>query len=177
MDSSFFRLPRRYDSFLFAPVCKEFNGAPLTVLSVLARMDLDPWDEAARLGAMQRANAKSALASMLNRIPGGYWSGAEVDGIAAQLVRLLPDGSTTHDQPATANAWTRYAKYGLVLLIVALAISFLVKHGQSVDVTAPASGSAQTSPNGDGAGSAVAPESPPLAPGTLVGPETRALTR
>jgi hypothetical protein len=38
-----------FDAFLFAPVGEERNGMLLSVLSALARLDVDPWQEAARL--------------------------------------------------------------------------------------------------------------------------------
>ena len=37
----------RYDNFLFAPICDEPGGMRLSVLSTLARMNVDPWEEAA----------------------------------------------------------------------------------------------------------------------------------
>jgi len=157
-------LPRRYDSFLFALVCKEFNGAPLSVLSVLARMDLDPWDEAERLGAMQRASAKSALSSMLNRITDGSWSTHEVDGIAAQLVRLLTDGNVRNRRSVTAAPRAQPTRYWLILLTFALALSLLVPHGQAIAPADSISNSVQTSPNGDGVVSGVPAGSRPLAP-------------
>ena len=42
------RLESQYDAFLFASVC-ETGEMTLSVLSVLARQDVDPWQEAARL--------------------------------------------------------------------------------------------------------------------------------
>jgi hypothetical protein len=38
-----------FDSFLFAAVGEERDGIPLSVLSALSRLGLDPRDEAARL--------------------------------------------------------------------------------------------------------------------------------
>jgi len=37
----------RYDNFLFAPICDEPGGMRLSVLSTLARTNVDPWEEAA----------------------------------------------------------------------------------------------------------------------------------
>jgi hypothetical protein len=49
-------LPERFsllhsdlNGFLFAPIGKEESGVPLSVLSALTRLDLDPWAEGARL--------------------------------------------------------------------------------------------------------------------------------
>jgi hypothetical protein len=38
-----------FDHFLFAPVGEEVDGVPLSVLSALSRLGLDPREEAARL--------------------------------------------------------------------------------------------------------------------------------
>lgn len=46
-------LTTQFDSFLFAPVCDDPNGLQISVLSALARINRDPWKEAARLAAMQ----------------------------------------------------------------------------------------------------------------------------
>jgi hypothetical protein len=50
----------RYNHFLFAPICEEANGMRLSVLSALARMDVDPWEEATRLAAMPKAIAETS---------------------------------------------------------------------------------------------------------------------
>jgi hypothetical protein len=83
-------LTPRYDAFLFAPVCNEVSGMSLSVVSVLARADVDPWEEASRLATMPKALAERALVVMLDLIPGGNWKEAEAKSIAARLVRLLP---------------------------------------------------------------------------------------
>ena len=167
---SFSSLPSAYNSFLFALICKEFNGAPLSVLSALARMNLDPWDEAARLGAMRQADATSSLSSMLNRIPGAGWKASAVDGIAAQLVQLLPDASAANSKTVSAAPRTLPTRFWLILLTVALAASFLLPHRQAIDTAASTSNSAQTSATGDGG--TVPAETRPL-----VGAETRASAR
>ncbi len=57
-------LPRAYapmlpefDAFLFASVGEEVDGIPLSVLSALARLGLDPRDEAVRLAHLTREAA------------------------------------------------------------------------------------------------------------------------
>src|SRR6202023_3568896 len=80
----------RYNHFLFAPICEEANGMRLSVLSALARMDVDPWEEATRLAAMPKAIAERTLASTLGLASGRRGDPAEAESIAARLVRLLP---------------------------------------------------------------------------------------
>ena len=63
-------LSSRYDHFLFAPICEEAHGMQLSVLSALARMDVDPWEEATHLAAMPTAIAERTLVSTLDRVLG-----------------------------------------------------------------------------------------------------------
>jgi hypothetical protein len=50
------------NDFLFASVGDEQNGMPLSVLSALTRLGVDPWEEAARLAALPKALAVEAMA-------------------------------------------------------------------------------------------------------------------
>jgi hypothetical protein len=70
-------LTPRYDAFLFAPVCNDASGIPLSVVSLLARANVDPWEEASRLATMPKALAEKALAATLDLIPGRTWKQAE----------------------------------------------------------------------------------------------------
>ena len=45
-------LSATFNDFLFATVCEERNEMRLSVISALARQDLDPWAEAAELARM-----------------------------------------------------------------------------------------------------------------------------
>jgi len=49
----------------------------LSVLSALARMDVDPWEEATRLAAMPKAIAERTLVSTLDLVPGRSWDPSE----------------------------------------------------------------------------------------------------
>ena len=80
----------RYNQFLYAPICEEANGMQLSVLSALARMDVDPWEEATCLAAMPKAIAVRTLASTLDRVLDKSRHRSETDVIAARLVQLLP---------------------------------------------------------------------------------------
>jgi len=82
-----------FDDFLYAPVGMERDEMPLTVLSVLARLDLDPWKEAVELSELPRDCATQRLAALIVRLPGGRWTQAEAGGIALRLIKLLPSRS------------------------------------------------------------------------------------
>jgi hypothetical protein len=78
------------DPFLFASVGEEVNGIPLSVLSALARLGVDPRDEATRLSRLTRKTAASQLARMFARLPDRPWTSPEIGRIASRLVELLP---------------------------------------------------------------------------------------
>ena len=46
------RLGTEFDDFLFAPLGEDRNGVPLSIVSLLGRMDLDPWREADSLAGL-----------------------------------------------------------------------------------------------------------------------------
>ncbi|MCC8432428.1 hypothetical protein LJ725_25920 [Reyranella aquatilis] len=82
-----------YNDFLFGPLGSDASGIDLTVLSALTRLDLDPWQEAARLAALPREEAVEALARHIARLPGHPWTAIEVVKMAARLIALLPKGA------------------------------------------------------------------------------------
>ena len=47
-----------FDDFLFAPIGEERNGMLLSVVSALARLNVDPWQEAANLAQLPRTSAR-----------------------------------------------------------------------------------------------------------------------
>jgi hypothetical protein len=86
-----FTLPRsEFNEFLFASIGTEGNGMPLSVVSALARLEMDPWQEAARLSTLPRELAAPALDRLIRRLPPGSWSQTDTQTIAARLVELLP---------------------------------------------------------------------------------------
>jgi len=82
-----------YNDFLFAAVGEEKVGLPLTVLTALTRLGLDPWQEAERLSDLPRETAARALAVTIAMLPEGDWKAAESEAIAARLVNWLPERS------------------------------------------------------------------------------------
>jgi len=63
---------------------------PLSVLSALARLGLDPWKEATELSELPSDSATHRLAALIMRLPGGRWTQADSKGIAHRLIELLP---------------------------------------------------------------------------------------
>lgn len=103
-------LTPRFDEFLFASVCVDRGGHSLSVLSALARMDVDPWEEASRLAAMPNPSAVKTLAVAL--IQQKSWPDSEAEAVAARLIQLLPRDSerpqTTAKTPASGAPLTGY---------------------------------------------------------------------
>jgi hypothetical protein len=63
--ASIFGLGREFDDFLFAPIGEEPNGMSLSVVSALARSNVDPWQEAAKLARLPAKTATQRLASLI----------------------------------------------------------------------------------------------------------------
>lgn len=80
----------RFDPFLYAAVRDDPDGAPLTVLSILARLDVDPWKEAARLAQLPVEAAARALAALISALPKSSATPTDSGTIAARLITLLP---------------------------------------------------------------------------------------
>ena len=89
-------LESQYDTFLFASVY-ETDEMTLSVLSVLARHDVDPWQEAARLAQLARDQAVNSLASKIWKSDSERWSASEASILAARLIELLP----SHGRPSS----------------------------------------------------------------------------
>jgi hypothetical protein len=78
------------NDFLFASVGAGENGMPLSVLSALTRLGVDPWEEAARLAALPRTRAAAALARLIAQLPAEQSASVDSATATARLVELLP---------------------------------------------------------------------------------------
>ncbi|MFZ1122979.1 MAG: hypothetical protein WAN81_22360, partial [Candidatus Binataceae bacterium] len=90
MTSRFSQLGPEFDNFLFAPIGEDGNGMLLSVLSALARLDIDPWQEAAKLSGLPGGAATQRLASLIAALPDGASAYPDPATVAARLVALLP---------------------------------------------------------------------------------------
>jgi hypothetical protein len=118
------------NGFLFADVGAELNGSGLTILSVLARLEQDPWAEAARWAKLPKANAIDCLAESIARMPLSPQALADARTTASRLILLLPSqtgrlGQSEH--AATGTASMRVASWlPIALLCCAIAFGILV---------------------------------------------------
>jgi hypothetical protein len=78
------------DKFLFAAVGAEQNGVPLSMVSMLTRLGLDPWEEAGRLSSLSKREASEQLARLIAEVPDVRRSLPEARDLANGLVEQLP---------------------------------------------------------------------------------------
>jgi hypothetical protein len=154
-------LASEFDNFLLAPIGDDNNGMQLSVLSALARLNVDPWEQAATLALLPADAATRKLAGMIAALPPGPTARAESTIIAARLIPLLPgrvrsevlSGSTAPDA-ATAPRLpklTYLILYALFMLLM-LAVQWLsVRPQASTQLNSTPSQAAHTVP----------PQSPP----------------
>jgi hypothetical protein len=143
-------LGSEFDNFLFAPIGEDRNDMPLSVLSALARLDIDPWQEAAELARLPREAATKRLALSIAALPDAPLPHLEHGTIAARLIALLPRlaGSKipSHGTLLEAGDVTKF-RAGIVMYLVFIVFvsvtQWLVASNQTpaqVDTThAPAS--------------------------------------
>jgi hypothetical protein len=124
------RISADYDAFLFATIGVDPNGNGFSVLSAMARMNLDPWREAASLAALPGKAAARKLASLIAAVPGGPAEPGESDVTATRLVKLLPSQTRSLLPPLppkktlldlkalTQSPQARYVLFGVIALLL-----------------------------------------------------------
>jgi hypothetical protein len=118
-----------FDRFLFATVGEEVAGMPLSVLSALSRLDLDPRSEAARLSDLAREAAADQLARTIARLPGKRWTSSEMRKIAGGLVDLLPRATKSGTNDKVTGSADRKAGSRTSALLICLALAGAVLIG------------------------------------------------
>jgi hypothetical protein len=114
------------NEFLFASVGDEQNGMPLSVISALTRLGVDPWEEAARLAALPKAVAAEALAPMIARLPIGRPQPSDNLAITQRLVELLPlSGQSAPPGRKRGAKDKRYVQAVMLLACLALGAAVL----------------------------------------------------
>jgi hypothetical protein len=88
--ASSWRLGSEFDEFLFTPLGEDGNGLPLRIVSLLGRMGLDPWQEAATLAGLPIEAGVHRLTSLLAAQPVRLLTQGEPATVAARLIALLP---------------------------------------------------------------------------------------
>jgi len=79
-----------FNAFLYAPVCLEHDGMTLSMLSAIARQDLDPWGEAARLSKLPPEVAVNQIRELIDALPLRTSAQLDCAEVAGRLGALLP---------------------------------------------------------------------------------------
>jgi hypothetical protein len=119
-----------FDAFLYASIDDGGNSTLLSVLSVLARLDVDPWQEAANLDHMPRSNATLRLTGLIASLPGGPPAHLNCSAIADRLIALLPRQTSITTAPemrlpgvATTTNF-RAVMYLIIMNMIFMALAF-----------------------------------------------------
>jgi hypothetical protein len=108
----------RFDGFLFAPVGDDCNGTQVTVLSALARLDVDPRQEALELAGLPEEIACQRLDALIARLPGVPALVLDHLAVAEQLIARLPRLDAVRVSNGTAALSDMAARNRHVALIV-----------------------------------------------------------
>lgn len=109
-----------FERFLYASVGEDRNGAIVTVLSTLARLNLDPWQEAAELAALERAAAHSRLGLLLSRFSDVPTLVRDHESVARKLALLLPEHPARATTLRAAMTKETMRSSGMIWTIVAV---------------------------------------------------------
>lgn len=151
-----------FDDFLFAVIGDDRNGMPLSVVSVLARVNLDPWQEAATLAAMPGELAARRLAPLLATLSERTLQQTSAAITAVRLIALLPQRTNPNIRPVARESGAAAAAPPRALLrpiliaiflILSLGIQFLVARRNPAAVSSSAISAPATRP--------VPPQNPP----------------
>jgi hypothetical protein len=125
LSARFSLLNSDFSDFLYAAIDNEQNGMPLSVVSGLTRLGLDPWEEAAQLASLPKALAVEALALIIARLP---FERSDHIAISRRLVELLPEPQATAspDRQQTGANGTKFVQTILLLGCLALGVAILV---------------------------------------------------
>jgi hypothetical protein len=93
-------LGSEFEPFLSSPLWLERNESTLSVMSALARLDIDPWAEAAALATLSKAAAVTRLAALLGPLPGAPAAKPDREGLCQRALSLLPSPYGAARMPA-----------------------------------------------------------------------------
>jgi hypothetical protein len=126
------RFQPEFNDFLIAPVGNDSNGMLLSVLSALARQNVDPWQEAAELARLPRETAIQRLAVLIATLPDGAPPPHQnPSATAAALIALLPRRQPFETLSQTASskaaAMTKHSSL-VVIMMLFLAVMLCARY-------------------------------------------------
>jgi hypothetical protein len=121
-------LTRQLDDFLFARIDEGSDATPLSVLSMLARLDIDPWEEAAKLARLPRPAAARRLVDFIAATPGAHSAYLSAKTVSDRLLNLLPSPVLPRQEQA-ARALKQFSfVWPPVIVFNVLAILIVMSH-------------------------------------------------
>jgi hypothetical protein len=148
----------KFSAFLFASIDDVTSEEPLSVVSALARLGLDPWQEAAELTRLPRETAAQRLGALLTKLPSGNSAGSHSQIVALRLIALLPrPAGATMATPRVSDGSRASARVDptvvmmlfILMSFIAMATSGLTGH------SSPAQASANVAPAAAASGAAL----------------------
>ncbi len=139
---------------------------PLSVISAFARLDLDPWQEAANLAQLPKATAARRLASLIAKLPGLPLAQRDIATVASRLIARLPRlasspvAATKTLLGASVSARTAIRAYPFLYVWVILAV--FVLGGLSIAASQLTAGHIDSN-SPPAAGTDISQVSPPIA--------------
>ncbi len=111
----------------------------LSVVSALARLDVDPWQEAATLAGMPTEIATKRLTALIVALPGLLSAHLDSGKIAARLTALLPARASaklvSREIKVGGNVLTKadaFVYFTIFVMTVLLSVQFLAASRQSL---------------------------------------------
>jgi hypothetical protein len=134
-------LTPRFDDFLFARINEEGDATPLSVLSVLARLGVDPWEEAAKLAQLPRGSAAQELVAFFAATPGAPPAYLNAQTVCDRLIDLLPPPAGATIPPLKELGIRSLTKsrfmIGLAVIAVILVIQLIVSRQATIPANDP----------------------------------------
>jgi hypothetical protein len=140
-------LTPQFDDFLFARINEDSEATPLSVLSILARLGADPWEEAAKLAQLPRASAAKRLAAFIAATPGAPPAYLNAKTVCDRLINLLPSPAAVAIPPGKERGIRSTKSRFLIVIAVILAILWIaLSLRPTVEADAPHATSSSTLP-------------------------------
>jgi hypothetical protein len=115
-----------FDVFLLAPMGEDRDGAPLSVLSALARLNVDPWEEAAALARLPLDAATQKLTSLIAALPVGSSARADPATVAHRLVTLLRSQSVPQFHARTVVSRGASIRFHAIAVTMGFLIAMMI---------------------------------------------------
>jgi hypothetical protein len=128
--ASQFLIGSQFNDFLYASIGEDANEMPLSVLSALTRLNIDPWLEASQLSKLPKDTATQRLASLIAQCPTLRLAQADSQAAAARLIQLLPSlgrsDTTSSDRRVAIRELLNSRRVILIIAVVLVATVLLL---------------------------------------------------